>query len=161
MYYCERLFWGVMAIVLGAWLLVTSGCASAISSARTVTMTAAEAVVATDAPLANGYTRAAAEALEASATILEYRVAISPWESVVKAQRAAVAALLASEAAIDTWEHAGNKASFVAIIGCAARAVSRLIDLARDVGLSVPALVVNTAELLRQYLGANCVEATP
>lgn len=158
----EPVVLGILAVVVGIALLLTSGCgASASATARSVVLTSAEAVVATDGPLAASYTAAAGEALQASDTIEEYRERMSPWNEVVRVQRAAITALQAAESAIDTWERVADKSAFTAIIGCAASAVRRLVDLVRQLHVDVPKLVTATSELLAQYLGGNCQETTP
>lgn len=158
----EPIMLGVLAVVVGIALLLTSGCGgSVLSQSRKVVMTAAEAVAASDAPLASAYTRAADDALERSGTIVDYRNMMGAWNEAVRIQRATITSLQAAEAALDTWQRTSDKRPFMSIIGCAARSVRKLVETLRQLRVVVPGLVTSTAELLAQYLAGACDDVTP
>lgn len=149
---------GLAALFIGLVLLLQGCGATAIGTARDTIQIGAEAVKGTDPLVSRAYTDASRIILAESETIEEYRERIAPWFSLRDAQRTAIASLRSAESAIDTWEATEDERPFQAIIGCASRAVRRLVEAIRNAGIDVPPLIANTAEMLAQYLGAPCRE---
>lgn len=135
------------ALVIGL-VLFASGCGeTAVDRARETVALVAKIAAAEDVPLARGYTDAARVALDSSATLVDYRARMEPWDFVHDAYVTLVSSLRGAESALDAAVADG----FNGALGCVAHALRRFIDAARAVGLELPQGDVDLIHGLSSY----------
>lgn len=122
--------------------LVASGCGATHQSvARQVVTVGGYALDVTDIVAAAGYTEAARRALEASQGLPEYRAAMTHWDEAVAALEASQEALEACEAAVDAWPSMTEdvaKGRFRDALRRLVRAADRLVAVLRAAGADLP-----------------------
>lgn len=136
-------------------LAVVAGCGGPPQATRTAVSVAGQAYAAGDEVLAERYTEAATECLEA-ATRAEYDACTRPWDRAVEAGASVRYALVALESALDAWEAGAGNRPWVDAASCAARAAQRWSEALWAVGVSAP-LLEEARRLLEPWAEAECV----
>lgn len=129
---------------------------SAIDTARKAVDLTAQAGKEADSVIARHYADAARKALEESQTMEDYLKRMDAWDKAVDALTGVHAALIAAEAALDTWESIGDSRPFIRSAGCLATALHSLMELMQVLGVPIPDPLEEAVELARSYVGLHC-----
>lgn len=144
---------GTLALVAA----LATGCGStAIDSARRGVLLSADALAITDDHAAVAYTAAADSAMAESATLADFRRLMQPYDALESALRVARAAILAAEAAIDTWEATGKPDPWIRAAACALGALKHVLAVLEQVGVEPPRALRDAIGAVASFSGGFC-----
>lgn len=103
-----------------------AACGGPTREAQVALTATAHALVAADREVAPRYEAAATEARTQSPSWAAYDAAMSDWNAVEAALRAAHAALLVSQAGLDAWRNGAGEAGWLGAIPCLVVAIDQL-----------------------------------
>lgn len=128
-------------------------------TARVSLGVAASGVRAVDIVSAQAYTDRARAALDASADLAAYRATMGPLDTLEASLRSADEILLATEAAVDAWDHGGS-AQWLALAACVAGALEHIRMAITAAGVQLPSELVQALDTATTFTG-TCPSPTP
>lgn len=135
-----------------------AGCGGPPAAARRSVEVATVVLLEADRETAERYAVAAAEALDASGSIAEYRERLAPWDALELALRVAQSAVLSASAVVEAWD-AGGRDRWAAAAGCMVEALGRVREGLEALGLRVPPELASVIDLVVGVGAAACPDS--
>ena len=132
-----------------AALMFATGCHGAERATRTALDVVAESVVAADAIVADGYSRAAQRELDVASSLDDYRVRMARWDHAEEALRAIVPALYAAQAGLDAAGADGIRPA----LACVRVSVEQVIATLSAVDVPIPPALSRAVDAVGLFTG--------